>query len=110
MTRPQGNRSPGAYDETVPEPLSSPVLQFLEWIAYDERTYGETMEAWTTHCPRLTVWEDALRGHRSHGGFIERFVHAWLFWDAPPWVFQAGYVAFGAVVALTWWRWPPRRR
>ena len=49
-----------AYDETVTEPLSSPVLQLLEWIAYDERTYGETMEAWTTHCPRLTVWEDAL--------------------------------------------------
>ena len=49
-----------AYDETVTEPLSSPVLQLLEWIAYDERTYGETMEAWTTYCPRLTVWEDAL--------------------------------------------------
>ena len=44
----------------MPEPLSSPVPQLLEWIAYDERTYRETMEAWTTHCPRLTVWEDAL--------------------------------------------------
>ena len=49
-----------AYDGNMTEPLSSPVLQLLEWIAYDERTYGETMEAWTTHCPRLTVWEDAL--------------------------------------------------
>jgi hypothetical protein len=44
----------------VPEPLSSPILQLLEWIAYGERTYSETMEAWTTHCPRLMVWEDAL--------------------------------------------------
>lgn len=44
----------------MPEPLSPSVLQLLEWIAYDVRTYGETMEAWTTHCPRLTVWEDAL--------------------------------------------------
>lgn len=60
-------------------------------------------------CP-LTVWEDALRGHGNGGGFIERFVHAWMFWDAPPWVFDASYVAFGALVAFTWWRWPPRRR
>ena len=60
-------------------------------------------------CP-LTVWEDALRGHRAQGGFIERFVHAWMFWDAPRWVFEASYVAFGAMVALTWWRWPPRPR
>ena len=59
-------------------------------------------------CP-LTVWEDALRGHRAEGGFIERFVHAWMFWDAPPWVFQAAYVAFGVAVGLTWWRWPPRK-
>jgi hypothetical protein len=44
----------------VPEPFSSLVLQLLEWIAHDQRTYGETMEAWMTHCPRLTVWEDAL--------------------------------------------------
>lgn len=60
-------------------------------------------------CP-LTVWEDALRGHRTDGGFIERFVHAWMFWDAPPCVFEASYVAFAAMVALTWWRWPPRPR
>ena len=23
------------------------------------RSYGETMEAWRTSCPRLPVWEDA---------------------------------------------------
>ena len=60
-------------------------------------------------CP-LTVWEDALRGTANERGFIERFVHAWMFYQAPPWVFEAAYVAFGALVALTWWRWPPRRR
>jgi len=59
-------------------------------------------------CP-LTVWEDALRGSTAGGGFIERWVHAWLFWSAPAWVFTAAYVAFGAAVALTWWRFPPRR-
>jgi polyferredoxin len=59
-------------------------------------------------CP-LTVWEDALRGTGEHQGFIERLVHAWLFWSLPGWVFTASYLAFGALVALTWWRFPPRR-
>ena len=59
-------------------------------------------------CP-LTMWEDALRGTASDKGFIARWIHAWLFWNWPPWVFTAIYVAFGALVALTWWRFPPRR-
>ena len=37
-------------------------------------------------CP-LTIWEDALRGTSSEKGFIARWIHAWLFWDWPPWVF-----------------------
>ena len=60
-------------------------------------------------CP-LTLWEDALRGTSGEQGFIERWVHAWLFWSAPPWVFTAAYVAFAGAVAWTWWRWPPRGR
>lgn len=60
-------------------------------------------------CP-LTVWEDSLRGTSTEEGFIERWVHAWLFWSWPPWVFTAIYVGFGALVAITWWRVPPRRR
>lgn len=61
-------------------------------------------------CP-LTAWEDALRGRAPGGdGFLQRWIHAWLFWNAPGWIFAAGYAAFGALVALTWWRWPPRRR
>lgn len=59
-------------------------------------------------CP-LTVWEDALRGVQSEHGFVQRWIHAWLFWDWPAWVFTTLYVAFGALVALTWWRFPPRR-
>ena len=35
-------------------------LQLLAWIAARPRTYGETMEAWRTTCPRLTIWEDAV--------------------------------------------------
>jgi polyferredoxin len=60
-------------------------------------------------CP-LTVWEDALRGAANERGFIERWVHAWLFWDWPAWVFSTLYVAFGALVAATWARHPPSRR
>jgi polyferredoxin len=58
-------------------------------------------------CP-LTIWEDALRGGSSEQGFIQRWIHAWLFWDWPGWVFTALYTAFGAMVAWTWWRYPPR--
>ena len=35
-------------------------VQFLQWIGEHSRNYTETMEAWRTSCPRLTVWEDAL--------------------------------------------------
>jgi hypothetical protein len=37
-------------------------------------------------------------------------MHAWMFWSWPPWVFTTLYVAFGALVAWTWWRYPPRSR
>ena len=30
----------------------------LAWIAAEPRTYRETMEAWRTSCPRLSIWED----------------------------------------------------
>jgi hypothetical protein len=34
--------------------------QLLEWIGNEPRNYTETMEAWRTSCPRLTIFEDAL--------------------------------------------------
>jgi hypothetical protein len=34
--------------------------QMLEWLDERPRTYAETLEAWKTSCPRLTIWEDAL--------------------------------------------------
>jgi hypothetical protein len=36
------------------------MLEFLEWVASRRRTYAEAMEAWQSHCPRQTIWEDAL--------------------------------------------------
>jgi len=35
------------------------VLDLLEWLGKQDRTYEETMEAWRTSCPKLPVWEDA---------------------------------------------------
>jgi hypothetical protein len=43
------------------------VLDLVEWVAKEPRTYTELMEAWRTSCPRLTVWEDAV-----DRGFVER--------------------------------------
>jgi hypothetical protein len=44
----------------VQEPASLIMLQFLAWVADRPRTYSETMEAWRSTCPRLSVWEDAI--------------------------------------------------
>lgn len=52
-------------------------------------------------CP-LTLWEDAVRGQESQGGFIERWVDRFLFYDLPPWIFTVAYTAFAAAAVLTW--------
>jgi hypothetical protein len=39
------------------------LLDFIEWLARKERSYEETMNAWRTSCPRLTIWEDANEQH-----------------------------------------------
>ena len=36
------------------------MIQFLSWVADRPRSYAETMDAWRTTCPRLSVWEDAV--------------------------------------------------
>jgi hypothetical protein len=35
-------------------------LQLITWVSDRPRTYGEVMEAWTTTCPRMPIWEDAV--------------------------------------------------
>ena len=40
--------------------ISPLMLQLLEWISSRPRSYAETMDAWRSNCPRLTIWEDAL--------------------------------------------------
>jgi hypothetical protein len=36
------------------------ILDLLEWIGREPRSYADVIEAWRTSCPRLTVWEDAM--------------------------------------------------
>ena len=36
------------------------MLQLIAWVSDRPRTYGEVMEAWTTTCPRMPIWEDAV--------------------------------------------------
>jgi hypothetical protein len=61
-------------------------------------------------CP-LTVLEDMLRpGEERSTSFIQRWLHALMFWDWPLWVFTAMYLAFTALVAATLVLVPPRPR
>jgi len=60
-------------------------------------------------CP-LTVWEDALRGQRTDGGFLEGWIDQLIFYDAPAWVFTMAYTAFAALVLVTWFVVPPIRQ
>ncbi|HEY5553180.1 MAG TPA: hypothetical protein VIK52_14905 [Opitutaceae bacterium] len=41
-------------------PNTALTIQLLEWIVSEPRTYAETLDAWRTSCPRLSIWEDAL--------------------------------------------------
>ena len=34
--------------------------EFLQWVAFRPRTHADAMEAWASHCPRFTLWEDAV--------------------------------------------------
>jgi len=42
------------------ESQSTLLIEFLSWVAARRRTYDEAMEAWQSHCPRATIWEDAV--------------------------------------------------
>jgi hypothetical protein len=64
-------------------------------------------------CP-LTDWENSLRrlaGEPVTGGtFIGRLMNKILFYDVDEWILTTCYISFAALVALTFWLAPPRRR
>lgn len=89
--------------------VNSPVLRVIHAAAIGI----VVLQAWLGQdCP-LTVLESWLRrlaGSAAYaGGFIEHWVHQVLFYQAPTWVFTVIYSLFAAIVAATWWYFPPRR-
>jgi hypothetical protein len=71
-------------------------------------------QAWLgVRCP-LTTLESWLRMQAGADGyetsFIEHWLSALLFYNAPSWVFTAAYTLFGAAVAASWWFFPPAKR
>jgi hypothetical protein len=69
-------------------------------------------EAWLGWVCPLTTLEMWLRaqanGATYSGSFIEHWLQAVLFWQAPPWVFATAYSLFALAVAAAWWYFPPR--
>ena len=49
------------------DPIEALLFDMLEWIAKEERSYAEVMDAWRTSCPKLPIWEEA-----NDRGFITR--------------------------------------
>jgi hypothetical protein len=47
-------------EATMTEKPTLIMIQFLAWIADRPRNYAQTMDAWRSSCPRLSVWEDAI--------------------------------------------------
>jgi hypothetical protein len=50
----------GTMEPTMPQEPSLIMIQFLAWVADRPRNYAQTMDAWRSSCPRLSVWEDAV--------------------------------------------------
>jgi|HubBroStandDraft_1064217.scaffolds.fasta_scaffold89745_2 hypothetical protein len=63
-------------------------------------------------CP-LTTLENYLRvksgGAGYPGDFIGYWAHRMIFYQAPPWMFTALYVAFAIMVGVVFWLVPPQR-
>lgn len=62
-------------------------------------------------CPLTTLewWLREQTGMRPEStSFIEHWVQAILFYDAPAWVFTTAYSLFGLLVLVTWWLFPPK--
>lgn len=70
------------------------------------------VEAWLGFVCPLTTLEMALRERAGdatyHSSFIEHWLQQLLYYEAPAWVFVAGYTLFGMAVAGSWWWFRPR--
>jgi polyferredoxin len=72
------------------------------------------VQAWLgATCPltSLEMWlRRQARAASYDGSFIEHWLQRLLYYDAPGWVFTAGYTLFGLLVVATWWWLPPTAR
>ena len=83
-------------------------------VAHVAAIGGIALQAWLgRHCP-LTTLETWLRVRAGAPGYEASFVQHWLerllYMQAPLWMFALAYTGFALLVALAWWRCPPRRR
>lgn len=70
------------------------------------------LESWFgIDCP-LTLLENHLRWRAGVEGYPSSFIEYWvgglIFYDLPAMVFTLVYTTFAALVAFTWWKYPPR--
>jgi len=75
-------------------------------------------QAWLGMACPLTILEMSLREKAAAttyaattyaGSFIEHWLQRILYFDAPAWVFLAGYSLFGLCAVATFWCFPPSR-
>jgi hypothetical protein len=71
-------------------------------------------QAWLGKICPLTTLESWLRAKAGLAAYRQSFIEHWvqrlLYYEAPAWVFALAYTAFGLLVLLAWWYFPPRFR
>jgi len=64
------------------------------------------LQAWLGQLCPLTIWEQALRARAGEAVYTGSFIAHWLgellYYNAPAWVFSAGYTGFGILVVWSW--------
>lgn len=72
------------------------------------------LQAWLGRLCPLTQLESWLRVQAGEPPyqetFLQHWVHRFLFFEAPLWVFALIYTGFGLLVLWAWWKVPPRSR
>ena len=70
------------------------------------------VQAWLGIVCPLTTLEMFLRTRAGDATYNNTFIAHWLqqllYYDAPPWMFVAGYTLFGLAVVGSWWKFRPR--
>ena len=72
------------------------------------------LQAWLGMICPLTVWEMQLRVKADEatyqGSFIQHWLQAVLYYDAPEWLFILGYTLVAGLILAAWFFVPPKRK